>query len=151
MRCAVSGMNCAMPCAPAWLTMPGLNPLSWYSRRMKNGAGKLVDCTAWLTASQPSSAEQFRGSRLLGNVDRIIREHFEGRNAAAEFRRPGIERLRIEVNRGRFRLHCGRVGNGTGLIINLAVQTVVEQFLFGGYGRGAGRNTKTSGGKKSPH
>ncbi len=52
---AVSGMNCAMPCAPAALTTAGLNWLSWNNRRMKNGTGRLLDCAALVSVSQTSS------------------------------------------------------------------------------------------------
>src|SRR5262249_23329434 len=54
---AVSGINCAMPCAPARLTMFGLKPLSWKRRWMKKGIGRSFDCAAAATVSQISLLE----------------------------------------------------------------------------------------------
>src|SRR6185437_13322299 len=56
---AVSGMNCAMPCAPAGLMTPGWKPLSWNNNRMKNAAGTSFDCAACVSVSQISVRERW--------------------------------------------------------------------------------------------
>src|SRR3974390_2618888 len=48
-------MNCAIPSAPAELTEPGWNSLSWYRRRMKNGAGRSLLCATPVRGSQISA------------------------------------------------------------------------------------------------
>ena len=58
MLAEVSGMNCAMPCAPAELTTPASKPLSWNNSRMKKGTGTSFDCAAVVSVSQISSRER---------------------------------------------------------------------------------------------
>jgi hypothetical protein len=49
---AVPGMNCATPCAPAWLTASGLKRLSCQMSRVKNSAGRSFAAAAAASTSQ---------------------------------------------------------------------------------------------------